>query len=110
MKLNLSLRYSAGVLGVPSVDIESLFPFPIHRGRNDVGMEALNTVGVRGSVDDTGMGQIQGLPAASYLILQIGHGSRVTRDEVASGTHKPLITHRTPIPRGSATPRRSRQW
>jgi hypothetical protein len=36
--LRLSLCHLASVLGIPAVNIESLFPFPIHRGCDDVGM------------------------------------------------------------------------
>jgi hypothetical protein len=54
--LRLSLSNLAGVLGIPAIDVEGLFPFPIHRGCDDVGMETLHTVGIRGRVDDIGVG------------------------------------------------------
>ena len=61
--LALPLSHLASMLGILTIDIESLFPFPIHRGCDDVGMQAFHTVGIRGRVDDIRIGQIQWLPA-----------------------------------------------
>jgi hypothetical protein len=52
----LPLCYLSGVLGILAIDVESLFPFPIHRGRDDVGMQAFDAVGIRRRVDDIRIG------------------------------------------------------